>query len=242
MKKLKKKMNNYNDIEKKLGVIFKNKDILNTALIHRSYINENRGKNLENNERLEFLGDAVLELIISDYIYTKYPTKPEGELTAIRSAIVRTESLADESRKLDVGQYLLMSRGEEDSGGKSKEYLLANMYEALLGAIYLDQGFAECQKYVERTLLKKVDNIVSEGLFIDPKTKVQEILQSRFKITPSYEIISEEGPDHDKYFTMALKVGNKKISEGHGSSKQRAEEDAAQNAIGLLEKKSVSLN
>lgn len=235
-------MNNYNDIEKKLGVIFKNKDILNTALIHRSYINENRGKNLENNERLEFLGDAVLELIISDYIYTKYPTKPEGELTAIRSAIVRTESLADESRKLDVGQYLLMSRGEEDSGGKSKEYLLANMYEALLGAIYLDQGFAECQKYVERTLLKKVDNIVSEGLFIDPKTKVQEILQSRFKITPSYEIISEEGPDHDKYFTMALKVGNKKISEGHGSSKQRAEEDAAQNAIGLLEKKSVSLN
>lgn len=242
MKKLKKKMNNYNDIEKKLGVIFKNKDILNTALIHRSYINENRGKNLENNERLEFLGDSVLELIISDYIYTKYPTKPEGELTAIRSAIVRTESLADESRKLDVGQYLLMSRGEEDSGGKSKEYLLANMYEALLGAIYLDQGFAECQKYVERTLLKKVDNIVSEGLFIDPKTKVQEILQSRFKITPSYEIISEEGPDHDKYFTMALKVGNKKISEGHGSSKQRAEEDAAQNAIGLLEKKSVSLN
>lgn len=235
-------MNNYNDIEKKLGVIFKNKDILNTALIHRSYINENRGKNLENNERLEFLGDAVLELIISDYIYTKYPTKPEGELTAIRSAIVRTESLADESRKLDVGQYLLMSKGEEDSGGKSKEYLLANMYEALLGAIYLDNGFSECQKYVERTLLKKVDSIVSEGLFIDPKTKVQEILQSRFKITPTYEIISEEGPDHDKYFTMALKVGNKKISEGHGTSKQKAEEDAAQNAIGLLEKKSVSLN
>ncbi len=230
------KKNSYTEIESNLGITFSNKQTLRNALIHRSYINENR-KEQSNNERLEFLGDAVLELIISEYIYSKYPDKPEGELTAIRSAIVRTESLAQESRLLDIGQYLLMSKGEEVSGGKDKEYLLANMYEAVLGAIYIDKGFEVCKQFVSRTLLKKVDKIVSQELFVDPKTKTQEIVQAKYKVTPTYETVKEHGPDHDKHFTVVLKIGEKKFSEGYGSSKQRAEEDAAKNALVLLEKK-----
>ncbi|MGI5897951.1 MAG: ribonuclease III [Candidatus Dojkabacteria bacterium] len=237
MKKEKKmKKNNYEEIEKKLKITFSNKETLRNALIHRSYINENRREE-KNNERLEFLGDAVLELIISEYIYTKYPERPEGELTAIRSAVVRTESLAEESRALDIGQYLLMSKGEEESGGKDKEFLLANMYEAVLGAIYIDKGYEACKKFVERTLLKKVDDIVSQELFVDPKTKTQEIVQAKYKVTPTYETIKEQGPDHDKHFTVVLKIGDKRFSQGYGSSKQRAEEDAAKNALNIFEKK-----
>ena len=231
------KKNNYKEIEEKLGVTFKNKDLLRNALIHRSYTNENKSER-KNNERLEFLGDAVLELIISEYLYNKFPDKPEGELTAIRAATVRTESLAQESRILDIGQYLLMSKGEEKSGGKNKEYLLANLYEAVLGAMYLDQGFNVCKKFVYRTLLKKIDQIMSEELFVDPKTKAQEIIQSRYKVTPTYRTIKEEGPDHDKHFTVILNIGKKNFAKGSGSSKQRAEEEAAKEALSLLNKKS----
>lgn len=226
----------YNEIAKKIGVEFKDKRLLKAAFTHRSYLNENRGKGLKNNERLEFLGDAVLELIISSFLFTNYPDKTEGDLTSIRAAIVRTESLAEESRKLDIGQYLRMSKGEEDSGGKKKEYLLANLYEATLGAIYLEHGYKTCEDFVTRTLLKKVDKIVSQKLFIDPKTKIQELMQSKFKITPTYEIIGEDGPDHDKVFTVALLKGDKKLAIGHGHSKQKAEEDAAKNAIEKIEK------
>jgi len=149
--------------------------------------------------------------------------------------LVRTESLAQQSRDLDVGKYLLMSKGEEDSGGRDKDYLLANTYEALLGAIYLDSGYESCKAFVERTLLKKVDEIVENALFIDPKTKIQELIQAKYKVTPTYQIIKEEGPDHDKYFTVELDVNKRKLSEGYGASKQKAEEDAAQKAIELLE-------
>jgi len=234
-------MNN-EEIEKKLGVIFHNKSLLKRAFTHRSYLNENRGQNLQNNERLEFLGDAVLELLISSELFYKYPDKAEGELTGIRSALVRTESLAKESRKIKVGEYLLMSKGEEDSGGKDKDYLLANTFEAILGAMYLDMGFEECKKFVSRTLLEKLDDIVDNELFIDPKTKVQELIQAKYKVTPTYSIIKEEGPDHDKYFTVALKVNKKNFTEGYGASKQKAEEDAAQAAIDLLESNDISLN
>ncbi|HRY22695.1 MAG TPA: ribonuclease III, partial [Candidatus Dojkabacteria bacterium] len=163
-------MKDRKEIEEKLGVTFKNPKLLKTALIHRSYINEHRGMKLENNERLEFLGDAVLELIISSELFRKYPKKPEGELTAIRSAVVRTESLAQESRILGIGEYILMSKGEEDSGGKDKDFILANTYEAILGAIYLDQGIDVCKEFVKRTVLKKVHRVVNQELFIDPKT------------------------------------------------------------------------
>lgn len=229
-------MDSYNEIIKKIGIEFKNKSLLKMAFTHRSYLNENRGKGLENNERLEFLGDAVLELIISTYLYEKHPQKTEGDLTSIRAAIVRTESLAEETRRIGLGQYLKMSKGEEDSGGKDKEYLLANLYEATLGAIYLEHGYEVCKDFVSRTLLLKIDKIISQKLFIDPKTKIQEIMQSKFKLTPTYEILKEDGPDHDKVFTVGLYKGTEILSEGNGQSKQKAEEDAAKNAIDKIEK------
>lgn len=235
-------MINYEEIEKNLGITFKNKTLLDIALTHRSYLNEHREASLQNNERIEFLGDAVLELIISSYLFRTYPDKPEGDLTNIRAAVVRTESLAEESRKLGLGKFLQMSKGEEESGGKDKDYLLANTFEAVLGAIYQDQGFAVCEDYLNRTILQKVDHIVTNSLYIDPKTQAQEIIQAQFKVTPIYEVIKEEGPDHDKKFTVALKINNKAIATGIGSSKQKAEEEAAQNTVIQLENKVNSLN
>ena len=235
MKKIKK-------LEDNLGIVFKNKEHLINALTHRSYLNEHQGAKLENNERLEYLGDAVLELIISDYIFRKYSDKAEGELTSIRSAVVRTESLAEESRKLGIGENLKMSKGEKDSGGKDKDYLLANAYEAVLGAIYLDSGMEECMNFVNRTLVPKIDRIVENNLFIDPKTQAQEIIQAKYKTTPTYVIVKEEGPDHDKKFTVALLINNKEKAQGQGTSKQKAEEGAALAAIEKIGKESESLN
>lgn len=240
--KKQRKMNNYEEIEKKLGIVFKDKTLLDVALTHRSYLNEHKEASLQNNERIEFLGDAVLELIISSYLFKSYPNKPEGELTNIRAAVVRTESLAEESRNLGIGEYLRMSKGEKESGGRDKDYLLANTFEAVLGAIYQDQGIDVCKDYLERTLLKKVDRIVENNLFIDPKTQAQEIIQAQFKVTPIYEVIKQEGPDHDKKFTVALKINNKEIAVGTGSSKQKAEEEAAKATVELLNKQGKSLN
>ena len=236
------KMNNYSELEIKLGVKFNDLSLLEKAFTHRSYLNEHKGDGLENNERLEFLGDAVLELIISSDLYRNYPEKPEGELTNIRAAVVRTESLAEESRALGFGQYLKMSKGEEDSGGKDKDYLLANTFEAVLGAIYLDQGFSICITYLEKTLLHKVSTIVEKNLFIDPKTQAQELIQAQFKVTPLYEVVKEDGPDHDKIFTVVLIVNQKELGRGTGSSKQKAEEEAAKMAIETINNKEKSLN
>jgi ribonuclease-3 len=235
-------MNNYEEIEKNIGIHFTNYDLLDVALTHRSYLNEHRDDSLPNNERLEFLGDAVLELIISSYLFRTYPDKPEGELTNIRAALVRTESLAEESRNLGLGKFLKMSKGEEDSGGRDKDYLLANTFEAVLGAIYENLGIEVCEEYIARTLLKKVDTIVENNLYIDPKTQAQEIIQAQFKVTPLYEVVKEEGPDHDKKFTVALEINNKRIATGIGSSKQKAEEEAAKETIKLLNNKDKSLN
>lgn len=244
MKKPKRRNNmiNYEKIEKNLGITFKDRSLLDIALTHRSYLNEHRDASLQNNERIEFLGDAVLELVISSYLFRTYKDKPEGDLTNIRAAVVRTESLAEESRKLGLGEFLRMSKGEEESGGKDKDYLLANTFEAVLGAIYEDQGFEVCKEYLSRTILKKVANIVDNNLYIDPKTQAQEIIQAEFKVTPVYEVVKEEGPDHDKKFTVALKIKNKAVATGIGSSKQKAEEEAAQNTVNLLKNKVNSLN
>ena len=238
----KKQMEKFNEIEKNIGLTFENSDLLETALTHRSYLNEHQGAKIENNERLEYLGDAVLELIISDYIFRKYTDKAEGELTSIRSAVVRTESLAEQSRELGIGENLRMSKGEKDSGGKDKDYLLANAYEAVLGAIYMDRGMEECVNFVNRTLVPKIDHIVENHLFVDPKTQAQEIIQARYKTTPTYVIVKEEGPDHDKKFTVALRINNKEKAQGQGTSKQKAEESAALAAIEEIEKESESLN
>jgi ribonuclease-3 len=228
-------MKNRKEVEEKLGITFKDPKLLKTALTHRSYLNEHRGMHLENNERLEFLGDAVLELIISSELFKKYPKKPEGELTAIRSALVRTESLAQESRLLEIGEHVLMSKGEEVSGGKDKDFILANLYEAVLGAIYLDQGIEVCREFVKRTVLKKLNRVIDQELFIDPKTRVQELIQAKYKVTPTYTLIKQRGPDHDRTFTVGLKVGKKLMTKGTGISKQKAEEDAARKCIEKLE-------
>ena len=226
--------NQISSLEKNIGIEFSNKGILETAVTHRSYLNEHR-EIPEHNERLEFLGDAVLELIVSDYLYNEFPERAEGELTSFRSALVRTDSLAESAKGLKLGEYLRLSRGEQDSGGREKDYLLANAFEAVLGAIYIDKGYEECKGFISRTLIPKLGEIVEYRLDIDNKTRIQELAQSVFKATPTYEVINEEGPDHDKIFTVVVKIDDKIIGEGTGSSKQKAEERAAEIGIEYIE-------
>lgn len=223
------------DLAKKLGIEFNDISLLERALTHRSFLNENRSVD-KSNERLEFLGDAVLELIVSDYLFREYPNRPEGELTSFRSAIVRTESLAEASRELNFGKYLRLAKGEEESGGRDKDYILANTFEAILGAIYIDQGYQECKDLVTKILISKIDHIVEHRLDIDGKTKIQEMAQAKLGKTPTYVVLQETGPDHDKEFIVGVKIGKKILGKGKGTSKQRAEEAAAQKAIEYLEK------
>lgn len=234
MKLINKRMSNIEELEKNLNIVFKNKELLETAVTHRSYLNEHR-KVAEHNERLEFLGDAVLELIVSDFLFRKFNDRAEGELTSFRSALVRTDSLALTAKDLKIGEYIKLSRGEEDSGGREKDYLLANAFEAVLGSIYLDQGYDVCKKFIEQFLLPKIDDIVEYRLDIDNKTKIQELAQSVYKSTPTYEVTDEQGPDHDKVFTVVVKIDGKIIGEGSGSSKQRAEEQAAKIGVEYIE-------
>lgn len=226
--------NQINELEKNIGIEFTKKELLETSVTHRSYLNEHRDVP-EHNERLEFLGDAVLELIVSDYLFDEFPERAEGELTSFRSALVRTDSLAESARTLTLGKFLRLSRGEEDSGGRDKDYLLANAFEAVLGAIYLDKGYEEAKLFIYRTLIPKLGDIVEFRLDIDNKTRIQELAQSEYKATPTYEVINEEGPDHDKVFTVVVKIDNKIIGEGTGSSKQKAEERAAEVGIEYIE-------
>ncbi|KKR06208.1 MAG: Ribonuclease 3 [candidate division WS6 bacterium GW2011_GWF2_39_15] len=217
----------------KLGIRgVKNISYFEEAFTHRSYVNEaKRKQGINHNERLEFLGDAVLELIISQYLFQTFPDRPEGELTSFRAATVKTETLASVARTLGYGQYLRMSNGEEATGGRDKDYLLANTFEAVLGALYLDQGIEACESYVREKLIILIPSIVENRLDIDPKTKFQELAQELFKVTPIYEVIKEEGPDHNKIFTMAVIINGKELGRGEGASKQKAEEQAATAAL-----------
>jgi len=230
------KMKKINKLENNLGIVFKNKEHLTNALTHRSYLNEHRDIKVHN-ERLEFLGDAVLELIVSDYLFNEFPDRPEGDLTSFRSALVKTESLADTAKKLGVGESLLLSKGEEDTGGRTKDYLLANTFEAIIGAIYIDLGYEECRDFVYNHLIPKLDDIIKSRSDIDNKTKIQEIAQAKYKATPIYEVIHEEGPDHDKKFTVVVKIKNEIIGEGIGKSKQRAQEEAALKGLEYIQNK-----
>lgn len=217
--------------EKELKVNFKNLSLLHGALIHRSYLNEVRTTGIEHNERLEFLGDAVLELIATEFLFEEYPNRPEGELTSFRAALVRTESLAETATKLNYGQYIYMSKGEEKTGGRERPYILANTFEAVLGAIFLDQGIETCREFVRNNLLCKTKQIVEQRLDVDAKSKFQEIAQELLKETPTYKLLTEEGPDHDKIFTMSAMVGEMDFGTGSGASKQEAEQEAASNAL-----------
>lgn len=217
--------------EKAIGVSFTHKPLLTQAFIHRSYINENPKVGIEHNERLEFLGDAVLELIVTDYLYRKYPASPEGELTAYRSAIVNANIIGEIAMALNMNAYLLLSRGEAKDTGRARLYILANTFEALLGALYLDQGYAAAEKFIGKTVLPKLDEIIRTKAWKDPKSFVQEKSQEVFGVTPLYKVIAESGPDHDKKFVLGIYFGDTLIAEGRGKSKQEAEQSAAKEAL-----------
>lgn len=218
-------------LQKFINVNFKNINLLETALTHRSFLNESSSDGIENNERLEFLGDAVLELIITEYLFHTYKNRPEGELTSFRAATVKTESLAETANELKLGSYIKLSRGEELTGGRTKPYLLANTYEALLGSIFLDQGYQKSKDFVYNTLVPKISNIIKFRLDIDNKSRLQILAQEIYEFTPRYELLTEEGPDHDKIFTMQIVIKNETFGQGKGKSKQEAEQNAAAEAI-----------
>jgi ribonuclease III len=218
-------------LQQLLGVTFKDSNQLLSAVTHRSYLNEHKEATWEHNERLEFLGDAVLELVVTDYLFSKYPEKPEGELTAIRAALVNTNSLAVASEILGVNKYLLMSKGESKDEGRARQYILANVFEACIGAMYLDQGYDTARNFIAERLFGNTENIVKKRLWQDAKSRFQELAQERASITPTYETISQDGPDHDRLFTVGVFLRHEKVGEGKGRSKQEAEQQAAQAAL-----------
>jgi len=218
-------------LERILGYVFRDKINLLTAITHRSYLNEHKDAKQDHNERLEFLGDAVLELVVTDHLFHKYPHKPEGELTAVRSALVNTTSLSEASTKLGVNDYLLMSKGESKDMGRARQYILANAFEAFIGALYVDQGYGVAAKFIADQLFDKTDEIVEKRLWQDPKSRFQELAQEHANLTPSYFTLTQEGPDHDRIFTVGVFLGKEKIAEGKGRAKQEAEQEAALKAI-----------
>ncbi len=221
----------FSQFEQAAGLVFKDKALLRQAFTHRSYLNENRTLNIAHNERLEFLGDAVLELIVTDHLYHKYTNKPEGELTSFRSALVNSNTLATAATKLNVNEYLLLSHGESKDTGRARTYILANTFEAILGALYLDQGYDGAKAFVSVQILPLIDTIVEKGAWIDAKSRFQEMAQEYESITPAYKTIKETGPDHDKHFTVGVYVGNALVTTGEGRSKQDAEQDAAKKGL-----------
>lgn len=217
--------------EEKLGVSFKDRSLLETAFTHRSYINEHRGEGLEHNERLEFLGDAVLELAVTAFLFERFPKKTEGDLTAFRSALVNTDTLSGASSELNFNEHLRLSKGEAKDTGRARHYIMANTFEAVIGAIYLDQGYEVAQQFIGRTIFPLIDEIVKSGSWIDGKSMFQEKSQEFESTTPTYKTLHEEGPDHNKHFTVGVFLNDHKVAEGRGRSKQEAEQDAARNAL-----------
>jgi len=227
-------MKDFTQFEKRTGVTFKNPDLLKQAFTHRSYLNEHSTQNIAHNERLEFLGDAVLELIITEYLYEKYPEKNEGDLTSYRSALVNAVTLSEVARTLGMNDFMLLSRGESKDTGRARQIILANAIEAFIGALYQDQGYEVTQTFIGKHIFHLIDEIVANRKWIDSKSLFQEKAQEIAGVTPSYETVKEAGPDHDKKFTVAVFIGPEKIAEGEGKSKQEAEQEAAR--LGLTAK------
>tara|TARA_Y100000310_G_scaffold316054_1_gene367330 strand:+ start:194 stop:895 length:702 start_codon:yes stop_codon:yes gene_type:complete len=229
MDTLKKKFSGF---EKKLKLKFKNKDLLIQAFAHRSYLNENADFNLFHNERLEFLGDAILEHVVTEYLYQKYPEKLEGELTSLRASLVNTKMLAKTAQRLGFNDYLLLSQGEtKEKQGRARQYILADTFEAFIGSLYLDQGIKICQDFIIKHLTKELPEIIKSELYKDAKSSYQEKAQEKYGITPTYEVLGQTGPDHAKCFTVGVFLKKKMIDKGKGMSKQEAEEEAANNAL-----------
>lgn len=221
---------NLNKLETSLGIKFNDQNLFQQAFVHRSYLNEHPKCGLEHNERLEFLGDAVLELAVTRYLYKNYPN-PEGELTIWRAALVNSKMLAEIATRLGFNDYLLLSKGEARDTGRARQFILANTFEAVVGAVYLDQGFEKARKFIEKKLIIELSDILEKKLYHDPKSRFQEEAQDKMGITPTYEVLAESGPDHAKQFIVGVFLGEKIITKGEGPSKQAAQEKAAEAGI-----------
>ena len=224
-------MQDFQTLEEKIGVKITDKDLLEKAFVHKSYVNEHKEEGVECNERLEFLGDAVLELVVTEYLFKNHPEQQEGEMTNWRSALVKGKHLAEVASDLKLGEYLYLSKGEEAGGGREKNYILANTLEALIGCIYLSEGYEAAHKFIGKFIIVKLKEILEQELHVDPKSKFQEIAQEKEGMTPDYKFVKAEGPDHSKIFTIGVYIGDKFIAEGDGSSKQKAESAAAEKAL-----------
>lgn len=218
------------DLEKQIKVEFNDKKLLKQALTHRSYINENPDIDLENNERLEFLGDAVLEIAVTEYLYHNYEN-PEGELTNWRAALVNARMLAEIAGRIELDNYLLLSKGEAKDKGRARRFILADALEALIGAIYLDRGYDEVRGFIKREVLSELPRVIEEKLYQDPKSRFQEEAQDKVGITPNYKVVNESGPDHNKKFVVGVYLEKELVAKGEGSSKQEAETAAAEAAL-----------
>jgi ribonuclease-3 len=227
------------EAEKKLNLTFANKALLQRALTHRSYLNENPDYPLEDNERLEFLGDAVLDFVTGEYLYHRFPEMPEGRLTNLRSALVRTETLAHFASNLNLGDYLFLGRGEEESGGRRRPAILCDAFEALIGALYLDSGLEMARQFVYQVIDPALQEILASDIDKDAKSRLQEVAQSHYQLTPTYRTVKEQGPDHAKEFTVEALIGDKIYGRGTGFSKQNAAQAAAQQALQVLAKERV---
>lgn len=221
----------FSKFEEAIGIIFKNKELLRRAFTHRSYLNENRNSESSHNERLEFLGDAVLELMVTEYLFDKYPDNNEGDLTAYRASLVNAITLSEAAQKIQVNDYLLLSKGETKDTGKARQYILANTMEAIIGAIYLDQGYDASKYFISKNIFHLIDKIIEDKSWIDAKSLFQEKAQEMAGTTPLYKSLKEEGPDHDKIFTIGVYLDKQLVAEGAGKSKQEAEQIAARQAL-----------
>lgn len=221
----------FNSFEAAIGIEFNDLNLLRQAFTHRSYLNEHRGEVSGHNERLEFLGDAVLELISTHFLYEKFPEHAEGDLTAYRAALVNAVTCAEVAQEIGMNDFLLLSRGEAKDTGRARNILLANAFEALVGAIYLDQGYDAAREFITVKLFPKIDDIIRKRLWQDAKSELQEKAQEIEGVTPNYAVLSESGPDHDKHFTIGVYVKDALVAQGEGKSKQEAEQAAAREAL-----------
>ena len=227
-------MPDFSTLATKLNLSFHNLDLLIEALTHRSYLNEHREYEGSHNERLEFLGDAVLELATTDFLFKKFPAKPEGELTAYRAALVNTVSLAETAQKIGVNEYLLLSKGEAKDTGRARDVILADAFEAIIGAVYIDQGVSAAEAFIAENLYGKIEAVIANRSYQDAKSRFQELAQEKRGTTPAYETLSEVGPDHDKRFTVGVFIGSSEIARGEGKSKQEAEQAAAEAGLSAM--------
>jgi len=228
---MKNKEIDFEKLELIIGSSFKDRNVLREACTHRSYLNENKSCDWNHNERLEFLGDAVLELVVTDYLFKKYPERNEGDLTSFRAALVNAKTLSEASAEIGLNDFLLLSKGEAKDTGKARQYILANAIEAVIGAVYMDRGYDAAREFIAKTLFSKLDEIIEKKLWKDAKSLFQEVAQEKTSLTPLYKVMKEEGPDHDKEFTVGVFLADDLVAKGVGKSKQEAEQDAAQKAL-----------